>query len=104
MKVLRKYYKYYNSEKLDIRGYRKEKQFAGSLTSYIDFTNIFGEVNDSNFEMIETIIKWITIFQDKKILKEKIKENYPEITDAQLKKILISYQELPHLMMIFAMG
>lgn len=88
VKVLRKYYKYYNSEKLDIRGYRKEKQFAGSLTSYIDFTNIFGEVNDSNFEMIETIIKWITIFQDKKILKEKIKENYPEITDAQLKKIL----------------
>ena len=42
VKVLRKYYKYYNSEKLDIRGYRKEKQFAGSLTSYIDFTNIFG--------------------------------------------------------------
>ena len=47
-----------------------------------------GEVNDSNFEMIETIIKWITIFQDKENFERKIKENYPEITDAQLKKIL----------------
>ena len=66
---------------------RKEKEFSASLSSYIDFVNIFGKVDESNYEMIENIINWITLFTDKKILKSKILREYPQINPEQLKKI-----------------
>lgn len=70
-----------------IEGLRKEKEFSASLSSYIDFVNIFGKVDESNYEMIENIINWITLFTDKKILKSKILREYPQINPEQLKKI-----------------
>lgn len=50
--------------------------------------NIFGELNENNYEQCEKLIYWITIFEEKKILKRKIKKEYPEITDKQIKKLL----------------
>lgn len=58
----------------DITGYQKEKQFATSLRSYHDFTKIFGEINSSNKEMIELIIYWITVYEDKEIVKRRLKK------------------------------
>ena len=65
-----------------ITGFAQENKFASNMSAYIDMTRILGQVNEENIEMIEKIIEWITIFEDKKILKEKIKEEYnlePEI-------------------------
>ncbi len=65
-----------------ITGFAQENKFASNMSAYIDMTRILGVVNEENIEMIEKIIEWITIFEDKKILKEKIKEEYnlePEI-------------------------
>ncbi len=76
----------------EIRGYQKEKEFASSLTSYIEFTNILGEINEKNYDMIEELINWITIFEDKEILRIKIdianKEKYSNVlTKKQIEDI-----------------
>ena len=42
------------------------------MSSYITFKKIFGEINMSNIDMIEQIIYWLTIFDDKKSLKERL--------------------------------
>lgn len=72
---------------IKITGFQKEGKFATSLTPFIDFTDIFGEINSSNTAMIENLILWITLFEDKKILKRKIIKEYPEITNDKLEKI-----------------
>jgi len=64
------------SDKIIVEGTQKENEFASSLASYYDFKKLFGEIDKSNVEMIEEIINWITIFEDKEILKRKIKEKY----------------------------
>ncbi|MEG0547008.1 MAG: CRISPR-associated endonuclease Cas9 REC1/REC2 domain-containing protein, partial [Oscillospiraceae bacterium] len=48
---------------------------------------IFNEINDENFDKIEKLILWITLFEDKKILKRKIKTEMQEMTDKQIEKI-----------------
>ena len=50
----------------NIIGLTDNSNFNSSMSSYIDFKNIFGEVNESNEKMIEDIIYWITIFEEKK--------------------------------------
>ena len=54
-----------------IKGYQGGDNFASSMSSYITFKNIFGEINMSNIDIIEQIIYWLTIFDDKKIIKRK---------------------------------
>lgn len=87
-KKLREYLTIINNKKIDtITGFQKEDEFASSLTSYIDFTKLLGKVDDSNREMIETIIEWITIFEDKDILKSKL-NNLESLTEQQKNEIL----------------
>lgn len=71
----------------EITGFQKENAFASSLTSYIDFKKILGKVDSSNYKMIEKIILWITLFEDRKLLKKRINKEYPELTPEQLKSI-----------------
>lgn len=62
-----------------------------SLGSYGKFAAVFGpEIEtDSGKTMIENIIYWGTVFgQDKNLWKQKIQQNYPEITRTALKRIL----------------
>ncbi len=61
-----------------IKGFQSEDGFASSLSSYIDFTNILNEIIENNKEMIENIILWLTIFNDKEIIERKIIANYEE--------------------------
>ena len=60
----------------EITGYQKEKTFSSSLSPWIDFKGIFGEINDSNYDLIEKIIKDMTIFNEGSILREKLKKVY----------------------------
>lgn len=74
-----------------VSGGQGEKGFESKLGSYIFFAkDIFGveEISENNFPMIEEIILWNTIFEDRDILKEKIKRNYGDrLSDEQIKKI-----------------
>ncbi len=55
------------------------ENFNSNMASYIDMKNILGKVDDSNYEMCEKLIYWITIFEDKKILKREITTHYGKI-------------------------
>ena len=61
-----------------IKGTQKENEFASSLGSYIDFARILGHPIESfeDYAMVETLITWITVFEDKKILKRKVTREY----------------------------
>lgn len=61
-----------------IEGTQREGEFASSLGSYCDFTNILGRSIDpfDDYEMVENLIMWVTVFEDKKILKRKIDKTY----------------------------
>ena len=81
--------KYPNATNItNITGYSSEEGFANNLKPYINFIKIFGlDYVIKNEEIIENLIEWITIFEDKKILKEKIKKEYPYFEEITLDKI-----------------
>lgn len=57
-----------------VGGLAYPKKFLSSLSTYIDFKNMFGErVNDPQFqEDLEQIVEWSTIFEDRGIFKAKL--------------------------------
>lgn len=59
-----------------IIGLAEEDRFISNMSSYIEMKEILGNIDEKNIEMVENIIEWITIFEDKKILKRKIKKEY----------------------------
>lgn len=66
----------------------KECKFNSNMKSYIDFSKIIENVEE-NRKMIEELIYWITIFEDKSILKRKIEQKYSEILNKeQIDKIV----------------
>lgn len=81
----------------NISGLAEEDKFMSNMISYIDMQEIFGSVNENNIQMIEKIIEWITIFEDKKILKRKIKKEYgldSKIIDKIARKKYIGWSRL----------
>ena len=71
----------------EITGYQKEKAFSSSLAPWIDFKEIFDEINDSNYDLIEKIIEYMTIFNEGSILKERLKKAY-NLDQNKVKKIM----------------
>ena len=71
----------------EITGYQKEKAFSSSLAPWIDFKEIFDEINDSNYDIIEKIIEDMTIFNEGSILKERLKKAY-NLDQNKVKKIM----------------
>lgn len=72
-----------------IKGYQADKRFASNLGSYITFTKILGCIDSSNEEMIEEIIYWLTVFEDKSIVRRKITMKYGDrINEEQINKII----------------
>ena len=78
--------KYKDANNCEITGFQKEGKFASSLASYIDFKNIFPDFS-RHIEQTEKIIYWITVFEDKKILRRKLKNDMPDLTESQCDKI-----------------
>lgn len=71
----------------EITGYQKEKAFSSSLAPWIDFKEIFDEINDSNYDLIEKIIEDMTIFNEGSILKERLKKAY-NLDQNKVKKVM----------------
>lgn len=92
-----KKYLYSNSEfkmfgtDIKVTGYSSDNKFANNMQSYIDFFGINGIFNGTSYneEDAEQIIEWITIFEDKDILENKIRNEYVELSEDKI-KLLIS--------------
>ena len=77
-----------SSKLITVEGFQEENKFASSLKSEQDFIKILGVVDDANRDMIEQIIYWITVFNDAKMVKQKIDENYSLVlTQLQIQKL-----------------
>lgn len=79
---------------LEISGLASTAHFNSTLSSYIDLTEKIGleinlqDVYSPEYAMAEDLIKWVTIFEDKSILKEKIRLEYGDkLTDEQISLI-----------------
>ena len=70
-----------DSGELRITGYSAENKFANNMQSYIDFFGENGIFENTSYDIedAEKIIEWITIFEDKDILENKIRENIEKI-------------------------
>lgn len=77
---------YLNNEDLEIKGYQNKEAFSSSLRSWIDFKCIFDDIEE-NYELIENIIRDMTIFEDKKILRKRLK-NIWHLKDEQIRYLL----------------
>lgn len=75
-----------------VSGGQGEKGFESKLNSYIFFAkDIFNvdEIPESYYPMLEEIILWSTIFEDRTILKEKIEQKYGNcLNSVQIKKVV----------------
>lgn len=75
-----------------VSGGQGENGFESKLGSYIFFAkDIFGvdEIPEADYPMIEEIILWSTLFEDRAIFKEKLERNYGDrLTPEQIKRIV----------------
>lgn len=82
----------HNHMNVRVSGGQGESGFESKLGSYIFFSkDVFrvDEIPEEDYPMIEEIILWSTIFEDREIFKDKIKRNYGDrLTDEQIKKIV----------------
>lgn len=74
----------------NVTGYQKENEFASSLESTVDFYKILQRTPDKTDEvMIEQIVYWLTIFEEKSIVEKKITKEYgTKLSEKQIKRIL----------------
>ncbi len=73
-----------------VSGGQGEDAFESQLSSHYDFCKILGvgELSDADAAMAEDIILWNTVFEDRSILKRKIKLAYGDrLGDAQVRKL-----------------
>lgn len=77
-------------DEITVRGYSADNKFANNLQSYYDFFGPNGifENTDYTEEDADQIIEWITIFDDKDILENKVKNIYKDLSDKKIKAIL----------------
>ena len=70
-----------------VSGGQNETGLESKLSSYIFFAkDVFGtgEVADADVPMVEEIIQWNTLFEDRSILKEKLQEKYGDAGEGRL--------------------
>ena len=79
----------YNGD-INVTGYSADGKFANSLQSYIDFFGENGIFSGTEYKEddAERIIEWITIFDDKDILEDKIRKEYANLNSKQIKQII----------------
>lgn len=79
----------YNGD-INVTGYSADGKFANNLQSYIDFFSENGIFSGTEYKEddAEKIIEWITIFDDKDILEDKIRKAYTALSNKQIKQII----------------
>ena len=77
-------------DEINVRGYSADNKFANNLQSYYDFFGPNGifENTDYTEEDADQIIEWVTIFDDKDILENKVRNFYKDLSDKKIKAIL----------------
>ena len=75
---------------INVTGYSADGQFANTMQSFVDFFGENGifESTSYNEEDADQIIEWITIFDDKDILENKVKNEFTELNPSSIKKII----------------
>ncbi|MGL5150415.1 MAG: type II CRISPR RNA-guided endonuclease Cas9, partial [Clostridium sp.] len=90
-KDLEKWYRkrngYTKENKVVVTGFMGEEKASVTLKPIRDFVDIFGKITESNINDIEKIIRYITLFEDKKILELKL-DNEFKFTEVNKKKIM----------------
>ncbi len=86
-KTLKSYYKINGKEIKSIEGLTDGENFDSNMSSYIDMCNLLGKVDETNIDECEELIYWITIFEDKKILRRKIEQKYKNLTNEQINQL-----------------
>ncbi len=71
------------NDKIEITGVDVEGELKSSMSSYVTFTDIFKELTTENIIIAENIIKWSTLFEDKKVLKRRIQLEYGDILKSE---------------------
>ena len=74
---------YADIKECDITGTHEPGKFMASLRTRYDLEKNGFVVNKQNMEMLEKLVRWSTVFEDRSILDELIKKNHPQITDEQ---------------------
>lgn len=75
---------------INVTGYSADKKFANDMQAYCDFFLENGIFDNTSYteEDADEIISWVTIFDDKAILRKKIEDKYLDLNESQIKKIL----------------
>ena len=75
---------------INVTGYSADNKFANNMKSYVDFIGDDGILIGTPYSQCdaEKIIEWITIFEDKDILKTKLEREYPLLTKEKIAAIL----------------
>lgn len=73
-------------------GYQGKDRFVSNMKSYIDFFGSNGIFNNTSYneDTADDIIKDVTIFEDKELLKLRIERNYPELDSSRICKLKYS--------------
>lgn len=81
--------KAYPEAQLEITGLTDGKNFNSSLSSYHEFVNILGkEEIENHVDDIEQIIRYLTLFEDNKILQRKLSAEFGHwLSPKQLKEL-----------------
>ncbi len=75
---------------ITLRGTQDDGKFVSQLSSYNDFRKILGveDIDERDISMVEELILWCTVFEDREILKRKVNQKYRErLTPAQVKQV-----------------
>lgn len=87
VKHIKEHYKKKGIETVTISGLTDNTNFMSNMETYIDMEKILGKVDGTDIDMCEELIYWITIFEEKKILKRKIQEKYKNLTNKQVEEL-----------------
>ncbi len=76
-------------EDISVTGYSGDDRFANNMASFVDFFGENGFFKDTNYKIddAEEIIRLITIFEDKEILKRRIDKEFVNLSEDVKKRI-----------------
>lgn len=75
---------YANITEEQITGTHEPGKFMACQRTRFDFETHGFEVNERTLPMLEELVRWSTVFEDRGILRKLIEEKYPQITPQQL--------------------